>query len=74
MYTTKAVIRFTTHTSHISVDESGSISVFKYGTRTCDFDVFEEHEQVNASDYILEPPNSIYYYVSFPGEPPPHTF
>jgi hypothetical protein len=72
MITTKCVIRFVTHTAHIQVDERGSIQVFKYGSRSCDFDVFAEREQYEASDYILVPPSDTYYYVTFPGEPPPH--
>ena len=73
MITTKCIIRFVSHTAHIQVDSNGCIQVFKYGARTCDFDVFDESQQYEASDYILVPPNETYYYVTFPGEPPPHT-
>jgi len=72
MITTKAVIRFATHTSVICVDDSATIHVFKYASRVCDFDVFTEHEQDLASEYIMAPPASMYYYVSFPDEIPPH--
>jgi hypothetical protein len=72
MITTKCLIRFNTHTAHIQVDSRGYIQVFKYGSRTCDFDVFSHDDQYEASDYILVPPNETYYYVTFPGEPPPH--
>ena len=72
MITTKCLIRFTTHTSHIQVDHSGVIQVFKYGSRTCDFDVFTAAQQLEASDYILVPPSEVYYYVTFPDEIPPH--
>ena len=72
MITTKCVIQFTTHTAHIQVDSRGYIQVFKYGSRACDFDVFADTEQFEASDYILVPPNEVYYYVTFPDELPPH--
>jgi hypothetical protein len=72
MIVTKCVIRFTTHTAHIQVDDRGVIQVFKYGSRACDFDVFPESDQLDASDYILVPPNEVYYYVTFPDEVPPH--
>ena len=72
MIVTKCVIRFTTHTAHIQVDDRGTIRVFKYGARSCDFDVFPESEQFEASDYILVPPSETYYYVTFPDEIPPH--
>jgi hypothetical protein len=72
MITTKCIIKFTTHTAHIQVDSSGTIQVFKYGSRSCDFDVFAESQQLDASDYILVPPSDVYYYVSFAGEDPQH--
>ncbi len=72
MIVTKCVIRFTTHTAHIQVDHRGVIQVFKYGSRACDFDVFPESDQLDASDYILVPPSEVYYYVTFPDEAPPH--
>ena len=72
MITTKCVIRFTTHTSHVQVDQRGIIQVFKYTDRACDFDVFNSDIQYEASDYILTPPNEVYYYVAFQGEDPPH--
>jgi len=72
MITTKCIIKFTTHAAHVQVDHRGVIQVFKYGARTCDFDVFQAEEQYEASDYILTAPQECYYYVTFPGEPPPH--
>jgi len=71
MLTTKAIIRFTTHTSHICVDHRGVINVFKTGSRQCDFDVFASDEQDLASDFIITPPPTQYFYISFPGEPAP---
>jgi hypothetical protein len=71
MITTRCLITFTTHTSHISVDQD-SIQVFKYTDRSCDFDIFDSSEQLDASDYILTPPDHVHYYVTFPGEIPPH--
>jgi hypothetical protein len=72
MIVTKCVIRFTTHTAHIQVDHRGVIQVFKYGSRACDFDVFPESDQLDASEYILVPPSEVYYYVTFQDETPPH--
>jgi hypothetical protein len=72
MILTKCIIRFTSHTAHVQVDDRGVVQVFKYGSRSCDFDVFAEHEQLEASDYILVPPTEVYYYVTFPGVTPPH--
>jgi hypothetical protein len=72
MIVTRCVIRFTTHAAHVQVDHRGVVQVFKYGARSCDFDVFEESDQVAASDYILTPPADTHYYVSFPDEIPPN--
>jgi hypothetical protein len=72
MITTKCVIRFTTHTSHVQVDSRGIIHVFKYTDRACDFDMFSEDNQYEASDYILTSPSEVYYYVAFQDEDPPH--
>ena len=72
MIMTKCHIQFTTHHAHISVDDRAVIAVFKYTNRSCDFDVFTEQEQLEASDYILVPPEDCHYYVTIPGETPPH--
>ena len=48
----------------------GRIHVFKYGNQTCDFDVFTEEEQFEASDYILTPLATIYYRVVIHGDSP----
>ena len=72
MIVTKCVIQFTTHHACISVDDQGVINVFKYTNRSCDFDVFDSEDSFGASDYILMPPNNCHYYVTIPGETPPH--
>ena len=72
MHNTKALIRFNTHHAVIQTDERGIIHIFKYCDRYCDFDIFEEDESLLASDYILTPPNDMFYYVSIPGEIPGH--
>ena len=72
MITTKCIIRFTTHSSVISVDDSGTIHIFKYSNHSCDFDVFDESTQFEAGDYILTPLDDCCYYVSFPDEPNPN--
>ena len=66
MIKTRAVIRFTTHTAHIQVDDRGTIQIFKYHDRSCDFDIFQD--QLEASDYILTPPSDCHYRVVFSGE------
>ena len=63
---TKALIKFTTHAAHITVEESGCIHVFKYNNSSCDMDVF--NSQFDAADYILEPLPSIYYRVTVTGD------
>ena len=68
MFITKVLINFTTHHSHVTVDERGFIHVFKYTNSTCDWDMFQDNEQFAASDFILTPPKSIVYRVTFPGE------
>lgn len=72
MITTKCLIRFTTHHALITVDDLGTIHVFKYSERSCDFDVFDEYTQFEAGDYILTPLDDMCYYVSFPDEPNPN--
>ena len=67
MFTTKCIIKFTTHQAHITVDEDGTIQVFKYNNHTTDFDVFKE-DQSAASEYILTPPESLGYRVIIPGD------
>lgn len=72
MIVTKCVIQFTTHHACISVDDRGVIAVFKYNNRSCDFDIFSGDLSLDASDYILTPPEDCHYYVTIPGEIPPH--
>ena len=70
MFTSRCLIKFPTHQSHVTVDTMGRIHVFKYGNQTCDFDVFTEEEQFEASDYILTPLATIYYRVVIHGDSP----
>ena len=72
MFMTKCHIQFTTHHAYICVDSESTISVFKYTDRSCDFDVFDHGDSLEASDYILTPPEHCHYYVTIPGETPPH--
>ena len=72
MITTKCLIRFTTHCSVVTVDDSGVIHIFKYNQNACDFDVFDTHTQFDAADYILEPVTNGHYYISFPDETNPN--
>jgi hypothetical protein len=68
MYITKIQINFHTHSCYITVDEDGRISVFKTSATNsyCDFESFTN--QLDASEYILEPLSSIQYYVAFSGD------
>jgi hypothetical protein len=68
MFTSRCLIKFPTHQSHITVDTMGHIHVFKYSNQTCDFDVFTEEDQFAASDYILSPLPSICYRVVIHGD------
>jgi hypothetical protein len=72
MITTRCLIEFHSHTSHVQVDSRGIIQVFKYTGASCDFEVFTEDQQTQAGDYIMMPLSNLHYYVSIPGEPPPH--
>ena len=72
MITTKCLIRFSTHSAVISVDDSGVIHIFKHTERSCDFDVFDTLSQFQAGDYILTPLEDCHYYVSFDDEPGPN--
>ena len=64
---TKCIIKFPTHQSHITVDDRGVISIFKYNQHTSDFDIFKDNQD-QASEYILTPPESLGYKVIVPGE------
>ena len=70
MIVTKALIGFNTHECIITVDDAGSITVFKYceELRACDYDSFDINNQTEAADYIMTPLKTIVYSVKFPGE------
>lgn len=74
MIVTKAVIEFNTHTAVVCVDDSATISIFKYNVelQSCDYSIFTESEQFEASDYILTPVQPTQYYVRFGSEIPLH--
>ena len=57
----RAVIKLRDYSVHISVDEWGTIHLFKYNNRTCDFDVFDD--QFEACEYILAGLPDCYYSV-----------
>ena len=67
MQNSKTHIRFPTHSVHCEIKDD-HIHVFKYCDHGCDFAVFDELEQTDASDYIVTPLNQIHYRVTFPGE------
>ena len=66
MYITKALINTSTHAAHVTVDESGLITVFKYNNNSCDMEQFIN--QFDASDYIITPLPTSYYRVVLEGE------
>ena len=68
MYISKALIKTSTHAAHITVDESGLITILKYNNYCCDMDQFMD--RFDAADYIIEPLPETYYSVSFDGEDP----
>jgi hypothetical protein len=66
IFTTKALIRFTTHSAYISISEDQTIHIFKYNNSSCDMDVFTD--QFDAAEYILEPLPTSYYQVTVEGD------
>lgn len=63
----KVVLQFPQHKAHVTVKQD-RIHVFKFSAQCCDFAVFTVEEQLEASEYIMDPLPSVYYRVSFPGE------
>jgi hypothetical protein len=72
MNMTHVCVQFGTHCASISVDHKGRILVFKHTDASCDFDLFEDSDTWAASDYVLSPPSALHWYVTIPGETPPH--
>ena len=60
-----AVISFQTYHCRISQSTTGHIHCFKYNQKGCDWAVFSPDDQDSASDYILTPLPTHYYYVDF---------
>ena len=54
-----AQLRFPTHAVQIATDEQHRIHVFKYGSNSCDFDIFTDQDA--ASDYIAQVPTVCQY-------------
>jgi len=46
-----ALMKFKTHTVHISRSDQDQIVVFKYNDYKCEWDMFDSHDE--ASDYIV---------------------
>ena len=63
-----AVIAFNTHKCRIAQSDSGHIHCFKYNNQTCDWGVFDLDDQESASDFVLSPLPTHYYYIDFPGD------
>jgi len=66
-YTCKCLVKFPQHSSLVTVNHT-HIHVFKYNSRSCDFEVFKLAEQDLASDYIMQDLPTIYYKVSVFGD------
>ena len=60
-----ALVTFNGYRCRISQSTRGQIHCFKYTDNSCDWQVFDPSDQESASDYILTPPPSHFYYVDF---------
>ena len=69
MITTRVLIQTASHNAHVQVDASGLIRVFKYNAVSCDFDLFLQDQQYEASDYMTQPLPNHYYRVTVHGDP-----
>jgi hypothetical protein len=66
---TQVLIQLPTHHAHVTVHDSGVISVFKYSDRNCDWDLFPPSDSFAASDYIVTPLPATYMRVVVDGDP-----
>jgi hypothetical protein len=66
MIKTLAQLKFKTHAATVSRNDDGRLHIFKYGSNTCDFEIFDC--QFEASDWLLTPPEPIRYQIIIPGE------
>jgi hypothetical protein len=62
-----AQIRFPTHQAYISQSDDKLIC-FKHNDRSCDFEVFSQHNNIHASDYLLEPLKNYEYHIAWQEE------
>jgi hypothetical protein len=58
----KVLLRFPQHHAHVTIGDTGTIHVFKYNERTCDFNAFTDQEA--ASDWLMEPLPAFFYQVT----------
>lgn len=72
MITTKCLLGFSSHQCLVSIDDSGFITAFKYNEQLCccDWAKFDIDDHMGASDFILEPPNPLMYYVKVDNDDP----
>jgi len=70
MIATRLQLQLPTHQCSVCVQDSGTITVFKSTTTTCDMAVFASEDSWAASDYIVEPLPLVYWGVTFPEDPP----
>ena len=65
---TQVIMQFTSHRVHVTVTDTGTISIFKHSDKNCDFEVFAPEHSLDASDYILEPLPTTYMRVVVSGD------
>jgi len=62
-----AQIRFPTHQAYISQTDDKLIC-FKHNDRSCDFEIFPMDNNIDASDYLLEPLKGYEYHIAWTEE------
>ena len=62
-----AQIRFPTHQAYIS-ESDDKLICFKHTDRSCDMEVFDRHDNIAASDYLLEPLKNYEYHIAWTEE------
>jgi hypothetical protein len=58
-------VRYPTHYVEITHDDiTGRVQCFKYNQCRCDFEIFDQEEIDQISDYIMRPFAKFHYYVN----------
>ena len=66
---TALVLNFSTHHCWVNTQHTGTIHVFKFTDRNCDYRIFDQLENLQASEWITEPLPTDYLRVVIDGEP-----